>query len=205
MLNFKNFLRQGKKAEWVTMLFLRSNSSWMETLGLNACVLTEFLASDGHWDLGLTEVDCDTDIELNHLSVEVKTATKPSHLSTFWAEVWSCGSRGYAHYLVHPPKFMVYLDETDKELYFYNGEMFVEKVKRCYLAGMADHNKFGTAVGLKFSAEDYKAGFLMKAPVQQLWYEVNNTQWITNKIEEQLNEEQPRPPVYKNCKGLPTL
>jgi len=83
--------------------------------------------------------------------------------------------------------------------------MFVDKVKRCYLAGLADHNRFGTAVGIKFQAEDYKAGFLMKANVKQLWYEVNKTTWIKQKIKEQLNEEQPRPQVYKNCKGLPTL
>lgn len=205
MLNFKTFLLQGKKAEWITMLFLRSNSSWMERLGINACVLTEFLLADGHWDLGLKEVDCDTDEELNFLSVEVKTAAKPFALSTFWAEVFSTGSMGYAHYLVHPPKFMVYLDETEKQLYFYDGQQFVDKVKRCYLAGMGEYNKYGTAMGIKFMCEDYKAGYIMKANVKQLWYEVHKTEWIKKKIKEQMNEEQPRPQCYKKCEGLPDL
>jgi len=205
VLHFPTFLYQGKKAEWITMLFLRSNSEWMKKLGLNACVLTEFLQADGHWDLGLTEVDCDTDTELRYLSVEVKAAEKPSHLSTFWAEVYSTGSMGYAHYLVHPPKFMVYYDETSKELYFYDGQMFVDKIKRCYLAGLGEMNKYQTAYGLKFQCEDYKAGFLMKADVRQLHYEVNKTHWIKQKIKEQLNEEQPRPNTYRECDGLPRL
>jgi hypothetical protein len=100
---------------------------------------------------------------------------------------------------------MVYFDVFTSKLYFYDGEQFVAKIKRLHLAGATSPNSYGTAIGTKFNLEDYKAGWLLTADVQQLWFEVRHTNWIQQMIEEQLNEEHNRPQVYKSCEGLPDL
>ena len=205
MLDFRKLLKQGKEAEWVVMLFLRSNTELMKKLGITRCVLTDFLQPDENWDLSIKEVDCNTKKELNTISVEVKKGNTYGRLQTFWAEVISTGSMGYSHYLVHPPKLMVYFDVFTSKLYFYDGEQFVAKIKRLHLAGATSPNSYNTAIGTKFNLEDYKAGWLLTADVQQLWFEVRHTNWIQQLIEEQLNEKHNRPQVYKSCEGLPDL
>ena len=155
MLDFRKLLKQGKEAEWVVMLFLRSNTELMKKLGITRCVLTDFLQPDENWDLSIKEVDCNTKKELNTISVEVKKGNTYGRLQTFWAEVISTGSMGYSHYLVHPPKLMVYFDVFTSKLYFYDGEQFVAKIKRLHLAGATSPNSYNTAIGTKFNLEDY--------------------------------------------------
>ena len=53
MLDFRKLLKQGKEAEWVVMLFLRSNTELMKKLGITRCVLTDFLQPDENWDLSI--------------------------------------------------------------------------------------------------------------------------------------------------------
>jgi len=200
-------LYDGVVAEFVVMDMLCANQLLVEKgLGIkNVCITMDnkpsYPQSQKHHDLDLHLNDCKTYLLQQTKTVEVKYAYNDSY-PTFFAEITQLNSQTYAEYLVYPPDFMFYVNGFDKMAYCYDGNKFVEGVKRDY-----DHrrkNQYNSADGVLFGKKQQDYGYLFSYPVKQNYFNV-----LKNKDEEIKHRLNASRGVYvngsKTCKGLPNL
>ena len=203
---FTDFFEIGVEGEFITKMFLETGLSVVQAkLGVHECL-------DVYWtnpetdtgDLRMDLVVCEEDKVVKSQRVEVKTANKQPHWDSFYAEIVSLGSQGYAHYLVDKPEFIVYLDLIGKELYFYDGAEFVHRVRNRQHS--AQTNSYGTATGIKFRCDDEDFGYLFHCNIKQYFHYVRRN--CNEEVKERasiIQTETAKVPVYKEAEGFPKL
>lgn len=200
-------LYDGVVAEFVVMDVLHANEL-LVTKGLNLtdCVdlnnKPSYPTSNAHHDLDLNIYLCDTGQLMDTKSIEVKQANNKKGYTTFYAEITQLKSQTYAEYLVFPPDYMVYVDSYNKIAYFYDGNKFVDEVKKNY--GRRKNNYINTADGVVFGQQSSDFGYLFRFPCKQNYFNVLRTK--KNEITTRLKASKGvKVNGFKKCKGLPDL
>jgi len=205
---FDDFFIVGVEAEFITKLFLETSTGLVQDqLGVKECL--DIYWTDPETDTGDLKMDiviCEEDNCLLSQRVEVKSAYKPEYLDTFYAEIVSVGSNGYAHYLIDKPEWITYVDMNEKKLYFYDGKEFCHRVKNRQHSAIT--NKFGTATGIKFGCTDLDFGYRFQADIRQQFH------YVRTKCYEQVQEraeailkatDKNKIPIHRKCEGFPDL
>ena len=203
---FENFFEVGVQAEYITKMFLETSLTVVQKkLGVYDCL--DVYWTDPETDAGDLRMDiviCEEDAVLKSQKVEVKSAMKKPEWDSFFAEIVSLGSNGYAHYLVDKPAYIVYVDMIGKRLYFYDGKEFTHRVKNRQHSAFT--NSYGTATGVKFRCDDEDYGYLFDVDIKQYFH------YVRTKCNEEVKEraetiqrETKKVPIYRKCEGFPDL
>jgi hypothetical protein len=203
---FENFFVVGVEAEYITKMFLETSLTVVQNkLGVHDCL--DVYWTDPETDVGDLRMDiviCEEDAVLKSQKVEVKAAKKKPEWDSFFAEIVSLGSNGYAHYLVDKPAYIVYVDLIGKRLYFYDGKEFTHRVKNRQHSAFT--NSYGTATGVKFRCDDEDYGYIFDVDIKQYFHYVRTK--CNEEVKERaktIQQETTTVPVYHKCDGFPDL
>jgi hypothetical protein len=172
-------------------------SSLTGHLDCNQILLTRDIKPSAPYDIQGYAV---TGSHFHPFSVEVKSAANGGRYRTFFAELFQVGSMSYSEYLVHPPRFMVYVDTLLERHFWYDGQTFARAVKSHWADRI--YNKRGTAAGVRFDFASKEYGFLWAGEQCRPHQDIYNTRQAEIEMMMQVQKDVPQ---NKICDGLPDL
>lgn len=172
-------------------------SSLTGHLDCSQILLTRDIKPDAPYDIRGYAV---TGNYFEEFTIEVKSAANGGRYSTFFAELYQVGSMSYSEYLIHPPRFMVYVDTISELHFWYDGQTFADAVKSHWADRI--YNKRGTAAGIRFDFASKEYGFLWAGKQSRPHRDIYDTRQAEIQMMMQVQKDMPQ---NKTCAGLPDL
>lgn len=172
-------------------------SSLTGHLDCSQILLTRDIKTDAPYDIRGYAV---TGVCFEEFTIEVKSAANGGRYRTFFAELFQVGSMSYSEYLIHPPRFMVYVDTILERHFWYDGVTFAQAVKSHWADRI--YNKRGTAAGVRFDFASKEYGFLWAGEQSRPHINIYHTRQA--EIQMMMKVEK-KMPSHKICAGLPNL